>query len=318
MTNGYVTKSVATAEDLQKIHSFSRRELSEDELYVFDVTLCNNDIDRDFERFSVKALNEMAPMFVGKTGIFDHSMRSADQKARIFETRVEKEPGRKTLDNKELYSLKARAYMLNNEENRALIDEIDAGIKKEVSVSCSLASSVCSICSADKKICRCEHIPGKTYGDKLCFCTLDDAQDAYEFSFVAVPAQREAGVTKSFDIKEDDIMTDVVKQIGEGREITLTKAQSNELYSYIEELKQDAQLAQSYKKELAKQVVELFKQAFPKMDAKLFDSVASVMTVNELLGFCNGMKASNKAKQASPQLVEKTGAKKINYSEFQI
>lgn len=113
-------------------------------------------------------------------------------------------------------------------------------------------------------------------------------------------------------------MTDVVKQIGEGREITLTKAQSNELYSYIEGLKEDAQLAQSYKKELSKQVVDLFKETFPKMDVKLFDSVASVMTVNELLGFCNGMKASKNSKKVSPQLAQKQGAASNDYSEFQI
>lgn len=318
MTNGYVTKSVATPEDLKKIHNYTRREVTAEELYVFDVTLCNNDIDRDFERFSVEALNEMAPMFIGKTGIFDHSMKTSDQKARIFETRVEKENGKKTLDNMDFYSLKARAYMLNNEENKSLIDEIDAGIKKEVSVSCSMSRSVCSVCSADTKKHRCEHIPGRMYGDKLCYYTLDGATDAYEFSFVAVPAQREAGVTKAFNFKEDNIMTDVVKQIGEGREITLTKAQSNELYSYIEGLKEDAQLAQSYKKELSKQVVDLFKEAFPKMDVKLFDSVASVMTVNELLGFCNGMKASKNSKKVSPQLAQKQGAASNDYSEFQI
>lgn len=130
MTNGCVTKSVATPNDLKKIHNYTRREVTAEELYVFDVTLCNNDIDRDFERFSVEALNEMAPMFIGKTGIFDHSMKTSDQKARIFETRVEKENGKKTLDNMDFYSLKARAYMLNNEENKSLIDEIDAGIKK--------------------------------------------------------------------------------------------------------------------------------------------------------------------------------------------
>ena len=156
MTNSCVTKSVATPNDLKKIHNYTRREVTAEELYVFDVTLCNNDIDRDFERFSVEALNEMAPMFIGKTGIFDHSMKTSDQKARIFETRVEKENGKKTLDNMDFYSLKARAYMLNNEENKSLIDEIDAGIKKEVSVSCSMSRSVCSVCSADTKKHRCE------------------------------------------------------------------------------------------------------------------------------------------------------------------
>ena len=134
MTNGYVTKSMATPEDLKKIHNYTRREVTAEELYVFDVTLCNNDIDRDFERFSVEALNEMAPMFIGKTGIFDHSMKTSDQKARIFETRVEKENGKKTLDNMDFYSLKARAYMLNNEENKSLIDERGFGFVQYVKV----------------------------------------------------------------------------------------------------------------------------------------------------------------------------------------
>ena len=37
------------------------------------------------------------------------------------------------------------------------------------------------------------------YKGKLCYGLLKEPTDAYEFSFVAVPAQRGAGVTKSFD-----------------------------------------------------------------------------------------------------------------------
>ena len=43
-------------ETLDKINSFTRRELTEEELYTFPVTLCDNDIDRDGEAFSDKAL----------------------------------------------------------------------------------------------------------------------------------------------------------------------------------------------------------------------------------------------------------------------
>ena len=46
--------------------------------------------------------------------------------------------------------LKAKAYMLKNEENKGFIDELDAGIKKEVSVSCSSKKATCSICGKDK------------------------------------------------------------------------------------------------------------------------------------------------------------------------
>jgi hypothetical protein len=36
------------------------------------------------------------------------------------------------------------------------------------------------------------------YGGKICHTVLDGITDAYEWSFVAVPAQRNAGVTKKF------------------------------------------------------------------------------------------------------------------------
>lgn len=318
MTQGIILKSVATNEDLAKIQQFSRRELLPEEIYVFNVDLCNNDIDRDFEKFSVETLKQMAELFVGKTGIFDHSMKSADQTARIFDAFVERVNGKKTADGEDFYSLKAKAYMLNNEENKSLIDSIEAGIKKEVSVSCSVDKAYCSICHTDKKRAACEHRKGKMYGDRLCFNILTDATDAYEFSFVAVPAQREAGVTKSFSLKEEAEMQDIVKMISQGDEITLSKSQTSELYSYIEGLKQEAELGEAYKKKLIKQVVDLFKSAFPKMDEALFVSVASVMTSKELLGFCDGMKKSLNESKIKPQLAVKAETKMNDYSDFKI
>lgn len=318
MTQGIIRKSVATNDDLAKIQQFSRRELLPEEIYVFNVDLCNNDVDRDFEKFSVETLKQMAELFVGKTGIFDHSMKSADQTARIFDAFVEKVNGKKTADGADFYSLKAKAYMLNNEENKSLIDSIEAGIKKEVSVSCSVDKAYCSICHTDKKRAACEHRKGKMYGDRLCFNILTDATDAYEFSFVAVPAQREAGVTKSFSVKEEAEMQDIVKMISQGDEITLSKSQTNELYSYIEGLKQEAELGEAYKKKLIKQVVDLFKSAFPKMDEALFVSVASVMTSKELLGFCDGMKKSLNESKIKPQLAVKAETKMNDYSDFKI
>lgn len=318
MTQGIILKSVATNEDLAKIQQFSRRELLPEEIYVFNVDLCNNDVDRDFEKFSVETLKQMAELFVGKTGIFDHSMKSADQTARIFDAFVERVNGKKTADGEDFYSLKAKAYMLNNEQNRSLIDSIEAGIKKEVSVSCSVDKAYCSICHTDRKRAACEHKRGKMYGDRLCFNILTDATDAYEFSFVAVPAQREAGVTKSFSVKEEAEMQDIVKMISQGDEITLSKSQTNELYSYIEGLKQEAELGEAYKKKLIKQVVDLFKSAFPKMDEALFVSVASVMTSKELLGFCDGMKKSLNESKIKPQLAVKAETKMNDYSDFKI
>ena len=319
MTDGFISKGYSPTEsDYEKIRQFTRKEFAKDELYVFEAVLCSNDIDRDYEKFSVSALNELARLFNGKTGIRDHSMKSTDQAARIFETRVEKEDGRKTADGEDYYVLKAKAYMVRTDENQSLIKEIDAGIKKEVSVSCSVDKAYCSICHTDRKRAACEHKKGKMYGDRLCFNILTDATDAYEFSFVAVPAQREAGVTKSFSLKEEAEMQDIVKMISQGDEITLSKSQTNELYSYIEGLKQEAELGEAYKKKLIKQVVDLFKSAFPKMDEALFVSVASVMTSKELLGFCDGMKKSLNESKIKPQLAVKAETKTNDYSDFKI
>ena len=44
---------------LEKINRFTRRKLTEDEVYVFSVILCDNDIDRDCERFSDNALEAL-------------------------------------------------------------------------------------------------------------------------------------------------------------------------------------------------------------------------------------------------------------------
>lgn len=43
-------------------------------------------------------------------------MKSSDQKARIFDTYIEKQDGRFTVDGEPLCCLKAKAYMLNNEK----------------------------------------------------------------------------------------------------------------------------------------------------------------------------------------------------------
>lgn len=318
MNQCLIQKSSLGSNDMKLINQFSRRELSENEVYTFNVTLCNNDIDRDFEKFSVESLHEMAKLFVGKTGIADHSMKSSDQKARIYDTYVEKQEGVMTADGEPLYCLKAKAYMLNNDENKNLIAEIDAGIKKEVSVSCSMEKAVCSICGADKRSERCGHILGRKYNGKLCFSVLSGAGDAYEFSFVAVPAQKGAGVTKAFNIKEDFDTNDILKSINNvDNDVTLSKSQAKELASYINSLKEEASLGEEYKKQLSKEVVGLFTKAFPNMDSELFASITSVMTTKELLGFKNGMNNSSVPK---PQLAPavKSNKQNNNNSQFKI
>ncbi len=192
-----------TKDILSKINKFTRREHSEDELFVFEVLLCDNEIDRDNERFTEKALKQLSTLFVGKTGIFDHNPKSGNQSARIFSTYLETDSTRKTAAGENYICLKAQAYMVRTDSNRDLIKEIDGGIKKEVSISCSCRRKVCSVCGASRKGKQCSHINGKSYSDSRCHTILDDVTDAYEWSFVAVPAQVEAGVKKHYGTPEE-------------------------------------------------------------------------------------------------------------------
>ena len=136
---------------LQALNQFTRRTHSADEVYIFDVLLCDNEIDRDFERFSLSALQSMKTLFVGKTGIFDHNPSGSNQTARIFSTRLETHSEQRTSTGEPYTCLKGNAYMVRTDGNQDLIREIDAGIKKEVSVSCTAASHTCSVCAAQQE-----------------------------------------------------------------------------------------------------------------------------------------------------------------------
>ena len=191
-----------TEEVLEKINGYAVGELKSEQVYCFSVLLCDNDVDRDYERFSDEALDRLAVMFKGRTGIFDHDHRSRGQTARIYDTEVRSYPDRKTMDGRAYRALIGFAYMVRTEDNKSLIAEIEGGIKKEVSVGCSVAKRICSVCGADGAKGGCNHIKGRSYGGKLCYVELDEPLDAYEWSFVAVPAQRAAGVTKVYGERE--------------------------------------------------------------------------------------------------------------------
>ncbi len=202
--------------ELEQINRFTRKALKAEDVYVFRLILCDNEVDRDLERFDSACLAELAKLFVGKTGIFDHNMRSAGQTARIFETAVETDDGRKTRADEPYCCIRAKAYMPRTEKNADLITEIEAGIKKETSVGCAMQSRLCSVCGEDLRRGKCEHIPGKRYGGKHCHAVLGAPSDAYEWSFVAVPAQREAGVTKAFSQAEETLEADYAKAYFDG------------------------------------------------------------------------------------------------------
>ena len=125
-----------------------------------------------------------------------------------------------------------------------LILEIEAGIKKEVSVGCSVRESVCSICGANRTLCDCGHHKGETYDGRLCYTILRDAQDAYEWSFVAVPAQRQAGIIKGMQLEQQQGTVQKLWQAAEsGQGVWLDKEQVCQLKRMMRNLLEDCEEA---------------------------------------------------------------------------
>lgn len=226
-----VSSGAPTAAQLEAINALAKTRLNGEQVYVFSLRLCDDRIDRDGERFDTGALPGLAKLFLGKTGILDHRWSTENQVARIFETQVVKE--------KDESYIRAWAYIRRGGKNDELIADIEAGIKKEVSVGCAMAQAVCSVCGSEYG--TCGHVKGERYDGQVCAVILKEPVDAYEFSFVAVPAQREAGVMK-----------------GMGAAVSLKElAAEHGAQAEYRALTKEAELGRRYRKDLEDGVVRL-------------------------------------------------------------
>ncbi len=252
-----VKVGVPTGQQLEAINAMAKGNLTAEQVYVFSLRLCDDQVDRDFERFDTQALPELARLFLGKSGIVDHQWSAGKQLARIFATEVVREEG--------VSFLKAWAYIRRGGEGEEWIADIEAGIKKEVSVGCAMGGSVCSICGGEYG--ECGHHKGEYYDGQLCCAILRDPVDAYEFSFVAVPAQPDAGVLK-----------------GLGRQRTLKElADAFGAQAEYRQLFKQARLGQQYERQLGDEVVRLSLLLGLKLEEPVLRGVVEKLAGQELL-----------------------------------
>lgn len=210
ITKGVINKSASvenqevTEAELRQINKFTLTPLTADDVFTFKIVMGDNEIDdRNYEPFNLNALKDLQKLYIGKTVIKDHSRSANNQIARIYDTELVQDNSNKLTGAGEILTkLIAKCYMVKTSSNADLIQEIKAGIKKEVSTGCKPKHAFCSICGVDNTKDYCSHYWGREYdtvnGKKLCYFTLDGAKDAYEVSFVAVPAQKRAGTTKNY------------------------------------------------------------------------------------------------------------------------
>ena len=261
-----LSKGEPTAVQLEAINGQAKAKLEAEQVYVLSLRLCDDQVDRDFERFDTQALPGLAKLFIGKTGIVDHQWSSEKQVARIFETQVIKEEG--------VSFIKAWAYIRRGGANDEIIADIEAGIKKEVSVGCAMGRSVCSICGSEYGCCG--HGKGEYYDGQLCCAILQEPVDAYEFSFVAVPAQREAGVLKAMGGRK--------KRLKELAEEFGAQGEYRQLWK-------QAQLGQKYQQELEDSVVRLCLTLELGAEEPVLRSIAKTAAAEDLMKLKEALEA---------------------------
>ncbi|MDE5994866.1 MAG: hypothetical protein K2G60_05060 [Oscillospiraceae bacterium] len=172
-TNDFNTLQKVSKQDLELINRQNHTELSADEIITFPIILCDNEIDRDFDVFSDKALASLASLFVGKIEFSNHNTR-------IYKTELICDNERTTKYGESYKYLKAWCYAEKSDINENSFEGID--INNKVCISCNFSESVCSVCG--KRTCR--HKVGMLYGDELCFKRLSDITEAYEWHFMTV------------------------------------------------------------------------------------------------------------------------------------
>ncbi len=254
---------------VEEINRLLGTSLTQEEVYPFAVRLCDNQTDREQEYFSRQDLEALAPLFVGKTGIFDHSWSAKDQTARLYRTEVVEEPGVVSEAGEPGCYLKGYAYLLRTEENAGLIAEIEGGIKKEVSVSCAVSGCVCSICGNDiHDRSACSHVKGRVYEGKRCIVRLAEPTDAFEWSFVAVPAQPRAGVVKGFGGGLEQVLASLDRTGHWQEELRL--------------LREQAAAGRRYLAGLRRETVRLGLLAQPSLEAGTLEAIAGKLEEREL------------------------------------
>ena len=153
-------KETAGALELAMINEQTLRELTEDEVFTFRLTACDNQVDREGERFTEATLEQLGELYIGKPVLRDHNWSAETQTARVYDAHLEKRG--------DIKRLVLSCYMVRTASTADTIAAIEGGILRECSVGCAVEHVNCSICGADQRKTLCEHWPGREYDGQLC------------------------------------------------------------------------------------------------------------------------------------------------------
>ena len=164
-----VRKQKSAQDMLEKISNYYPKRVTLDDVYIFTVKLCDNDIDTERDCFSDESLKDIERLAIGKTGqIYDY-------KARIFDTRIIVDDDEKTKYGEPRKELYAHCWIERTPQNAEIIQAIADSVTNIATISCSVKHIYCSVCGNNKlrNHCKCD------YGYDI----LDGVNDVYSWFF---------------------------------------------------------------------------------------------------------------------------------------
>lgn len=190
-------------EDLEKINKFTRKPLNSDDVAIFEVTLCDNEVDKDYERFDKGALEMIRTLSVGNLGVLYDVSHSTDQIARIYDCQIN-ELNKLTQSGEYYKKVVAKVYIILTPNNSSLVEKLSS-TPVEVGISCSIKDCTCSICGQNMRVSACRHIKGKKYKGKLCYGVLSGMYDFLEWSLKIKSDNKKDNNERCESIINDDI-----------------------------------------------------------------------------------------------------------------
>jgi len=201
-----------TSAQIEQIRPYLLREFDIEDLYIRQMMLANDQVDRSFERFDRAYLKRFAETIAGKSVMIGHEYGAAPV-GRFFDAKVAKQA--------DWTWLKAWFYMPRSAGNELARDNIDSGVWSYVSIGAAVdwAGLTCDICSRaylpwlaadqDAEEGYCPHIAGEPYDGVTCTLTWDSRRsdmgrvEAVEGSIVYLGCQYDAAISKSAHEQSD-------------------------------------------------------------------------------------------------------------------
>lgn len=145
------------------------------DVYVFECVLSDNRRDRDGDLVSTAALIQLGELLKNSTGLIEHEWNSDSAIGRIIDTEIEVHEDEQNEIGEPYAQLIGLCYILKNTD---LYEKVLAGVVEGISIAFTTAR--------------------QSRRDDIDTNVIEEISDAYEWSLVAVPANKSAGIRHKF------------------------------------------------------------------------------------------------------------------------